>query len=173
MKKLLLTSLFILSSLASYSQTWIGGALNYTNIKNDDGASLNETFTIAPEIGFTFSSRWSGGVNLMVSFIDNDSQELNAYAIRPFVRYSFLQSGRVTFFVEGAAELGYLYYDKHQNWMEYGFGIYPGVKLAVSDRVSLVAKLGALSYSKIADHESTFNFGVSGENLSLGIYLNL
>ena len=52
----------------------------------------------------------------------------------------------------------------------FSIGVRPGIKIALSDRVSLVAKTGLLGYQKTKDGPSKFNIGVDNDAIKLGVY---
>ena len=46
----------------------------------------------------------------------------------------------------------------------------PGIKIALSEKVSLVAKTGLIGYQKTKDGPSKFNIGVNNDAIKLGVY---
>lgn len=182
MKKLVLTAVVALSSLAMNAQVWLGGSLGFNYTDKDNGTKVTD-FTISPEIGYSLNDKWDIAVAINETYTNYDLKgdiadyHTNSFSINPYARYTFAKSGIASFFVEGGVLVGsedvkLENADKTESQTTWGIGIRPGVKVALSDKVSLVAKLGYLGYKDVEDSYSKFGFGVDNNSLSLGMYFS-
>ncbi|MBQ9361911.1 MAG: outer membrane beta-barrel protein [Bacteroidaceae bacterium] len=175
--------------------------------KVDDGkgGTTNETkstFTIAPEVGYSINENWDAGIAL--NFQLKNKKQGNTIGGEIYGRYNYLKTGIATLFVELAAGFNAdkKYYDKDGNAYKelddkgnpkkdekgndietsvsgsvFGIGFRPGVKIALSEKVSLVAKTGLIGAQFANDNaqtlgydKTTFGIGVNNTDISLGVY---
>lgn len=204
MKKIILTALVAVATLSANAQVYVGGALGFQGrvnkvdapTANDPKATKNETkstFTLAPEVGYTFNEKWEAGIALNMQF--KNKQQGNNIGGEIYGRYNYLKTGIASLFVEFAAgiDAAKKYYDedghayevddkgnaKAVNGTIFGFGFRPGVKIALSDKVSLVAKTGLIGAQFANDKaqdlgydKTSFGIGVNNTDISLGVYYN-
>ena len=203
MKKIILTALVAVASLAANAQIWVGGEVGFTADKTTfDGDKIGNGsyFNLIPEIGYTINDKFDIALGIGISHYNgngrvygvagNDfvSQEMgdhinrNTFMLNPYVRYKFAKAGDFTFFVDG----GFAFYMIHSNQFVdengktknangWDIAIKPGIAYNLSDKVSLVAHVGRLSYSfgKWTDYKTNaFSMGVSGNDLTFGAYVN-
>jgi len=201
MKKIILTALVAVASLSASAQVYVGGALGFQSKTNEvtstdkDGkqTTTNEsmsTFTLAPEIGYTINENWEAGIALNMEF--KNKNQGNKIGGEVYGRYNFLKTGIASLFVELAAgvynekqyadEDGDPFLDKDGketsvNGTIFGFGFRPGVKIALSDKVSLVAKTGLIGAQfanekarQLGYDKSAFAIGVDNSAIKLGVY---
>ena len=208
MKKIILTALVAVASLAANAQIWIGGEVGFSAGKTTyDGDKMGSgaKFNLIPEIGYTINDKFDVALAIGISHanyngdaydgtanfdVNNDAPfglkdgdyNRNALKINPYVRYKFVKAGDFTFFVDGGfsytrihySHAPYADYDKN-NATQWGLGFKPGIAYNLSDKVSLVAHVGELSYNffKMGDLKNNeFNLGVNGNNISFGAYVN-
>ena len=157
MKKMILTALVAVASLAANAQVWVGGEVGFSATKtsfdgNKEGAAAR--FNFLPEIGYTL--------------------------INPYVRYKFAKTGDFTFFVDGGFSYTMIHYSNtslatyDDNANQWALGFKPGISYSLTDKVSLVAHVGDLGYAfyKWGDQKSnTFDMGISN-NISFGAYVS-
>lgn len=105
-----------------------------------------------------------------------------SFTIKPYIRYSLLQEGKVNFFIDGTvfyttsnnqyADGGGKAEDNKVN--RYGIGVEPGIAYRISDSFSLVSHIGALSYTSSKPDKggkATTTLGLSVANsISFGVY---
>ena len=109
--------------------------------------------------------------------------DVNIATLEPFARFTFAKAGIASFFVDGGIGFGCEYTNYEGEMLDstaWGFsiGFKPGVKLSITDNLSLVAKLGFLGYEKFeaadgypdASSYDSFGLGVDGDALSIGMY---
>ena len=127
MKKMILTALVAVASLAANAQVWVGGEVGFSSGKttidgNKQGTGAN--FNFLPEIGYTLNDKFdialgigfthfNGNGDAYLDFNSKDSYGIdaipyvnkNAFILNPYVRYKFVKSGDFTFFVDGGFAL--------------------------------------------------------------------
>ena len=197
MKKILLTALVAVATLTANAQVWVGGEVGFSAGKTtSDGEKLGAgaNFNLIPEIGYTINDKFDIAMAIGISHFngnggyytgtsnyavyDGDLADVNrnTFTLNPYVRYKFAKAGDFTFFVDGGFDFAMIHYsgaDKNAN--QWGLGFKPGIAYNLSDKVSLVAHVGQLSYNFFKWEEvknNEFNMGVSGNNITFGAYVN-
>lgn len=177
MKKKALALMMLMGAAAANAQTWVGGSLGFEYGKTDDLPKME--FSITPTIGYDLNDKWAIGLDLSFSHSNqetllNSSQPYshfekdhsNAFAITPFVRYTFAKAGIVAFFVDGLVEYSYRN-SKYEQYATYSLddwaipqhkeeqkyingyfrvGFRPGVSFDLGKHFLLVSNIGTLSY---------------------------
>ncbi len=181
MKKLFMIAALAVSTLAASAQVYLGGSLGFESVKPVKGADASSTFSFKPEVGYNFDENWAVGIQLgfTTSNADEDGYKYkdftaNVFSIAPYVRYTFAKTGIASFFVDGG--FGFDIYGGDAEGNVFGIGVRPGVSFAVSDKVSVVSKLGYLGYKKYNDDlggGSAFGLNTDNNtNLELGVFYN-
>ena len=183
MKKFFITAFVALTVMAANAQSWVGGSfgINFTTPK---GGKTVTSLSISPEYGYNFNDKWAIGIALEdeVSFVGD--YDVNIATLEPFARYTFAKAGIASFFVDGGIGFGceYTNYEGEMVDDDYAWGLSigfkPGVKLSITDNLSLVAKLGFFGYKKFeaadgyqeASSYDSFGLGIDGDALSFGMY---
>lgn len=174
MKKILLTAVLAVSALAANAQVWVGGSLGYTH-RDIDGveATKRDIFKIAPEVGYTLSDKVDLAIQLAFeSDKVGGGDAVTHFAVAPFVRYTFYQTGAVGFFIDGGFSVKSSSVDGEK--AEFGIGIKPGVKFAASDKVTFVARMGNIGYvmnGNNIDKAKAYGLGLDNA-LEFGLYYN-
>lgn len=155
-----MAAVMAVAALTANAQAWIGGGIGFdTNKTSFDGDKLNSntTFEFAPELGYNLSENTAVAIKLGYAHADEAtynfggksvSGNANAFSIKPYFRYSFVQAGNFSAFID----LGLSYSTIHvsgveNNLNEFGVGIQPGIAYSISEKVGLVAHLGNLGYT--------------------------
>ncbi|MBR6203220.1 MAG: outer membrane beta-barrel protein [Bacteroidaceae bacterium] len=207
MKKIILTALVAVASLAANAQIWVGGEVGFSAGKttvDGDKYGSGAKFNLIPEIGYTINDKFDVALAIGISHANYNGSDYegtagyeaeegapfglkgldynrNAFKINPYVRYKFAKAGDFTFFVDGGFSYTMIHYSNspevngEDNANQWGLGFKPGIAYNLSDKVSLVAHVGELSYNfyKRGDVKNNeFNMGVSGNNISFGAYVN-
>lgn len=177
MKKLILTALVAVSALTANAQAWMGGSLGL-NIRDYENPLESQTdIKIAPEIGYSLNDNWDIAVALSYANTKNlnglKDANLTTYAIEPYARYTFAKTGITSFFVDGGVGIGASKPKGGDSVSTFYVGVQPGVKVALSDKVCLVTKLGKLGYTSVEDTYSEFGFGVDNSAINFGLYFAL
>ncbi len=190
MKKIILTALVAVASLAANAQVWVGGEIGYNHSRTTvSGTEIGKSnnFSFLPEIGYKLSDKFDlaltigfghgeNGNDLMGIDIPVTYQYANAFMLNPYARYTFAKAGDFSFFADG----GFSYVHGHVCGDEastnaWQIAIKPGISYALSEKVSLVAHIGGIAYS-YAKYDNTktngFDLGVSGKNITFGAYVN-
>ena len=184
MKKIFIAAFVALTAMAANAQSWIGGSLGI-NFTTPKGGETVTSISICPEYGYNFNDKWAIGIALEdeVSFMGG--YDVNIATLEPFARYTFAKTGIASFFVDGGIGFGCEYTNYEGEMLDntaWGFsiGFKPGVKLAITDKLSLVAKLGFFGYKRFEAAEDyneafsydSFGLSIDGDALSFGLYWN-
>ncbi|MBR5552109.1 MAG: outer membrane beta-barrel protein [Muribaculaceae bacterium] len=175
MKKVLLSAVVVMMSFVASAQVWMGGSLGLDFTSADD--EVMTTFSFAPEVGYTLNDKWDIAIALNESFVVYDDIFANSISVEPYVRYTFAEANIASFFVEGgigigATELGIDGDILGDSATEFYIGFRPGVKVALSEKVGLVAKLGFFGYQHVTDSYSNFGLNINNNSLTFGMYWN-
>ena len=177
MKKIILTALVAVASLSASAQVYLGGALGFKSTKANSDAKAASVFTLAPEVGYTFNENWEAGIALDMAFKNNKGG--NTIGGEIYGRYNYWKTGIASLFVELGAKVAS---EKGagegaESGTIFSFGFRPGVKVALSEKVSLVAKTGLIGASfanekaqALGYNKSAFEIGVDNTNVSFGVY---
>lgn len=179
MKKLMLVAAMMVAAISASAQIYVGGSLGFESTKANENADNLTTFAIEPEAGYNLNENWAVGVQLGYASKDKSKNEkVSAFTIAPYARYTFAKSGIASFFVDGGIQYASLGSDAKGSI--FGLGFRPGVKIAASNKVDLVAKLGFLGYQSANEDAQASGFdkdkiglSVNGTALEFGLYFNL
>ena len=201
-KVFLLCAMTLLLAQAAKAQMWIGGSVGF-DYSNSDKKTKIANLSLGPTVGYSLNPKWDlvlgfsyslsrqkteGETITAVSKTDvNNKAVSNSISVDPFVRYSFLKTGIVTFFVDGG--LGYTYgksdsdnsqkitsfvesqedrtlsYTSKSTQNTFSIGFRPGVKLELSEKIELESHIGFLGYSHRKTESQTND--VKGEDHTL------
>ncbi|MBR3513496.1 MAG: outer membrane beta-barrel protein [Bacteroidaceae bacterium] len=170
MKKFLMMAALVLAAASANAQTWIGGNLGYNYSDNGFGTKRTD-ISISPEIGFSITDKWDFAVNLDYTMgkVKNGAT-IHEFVVNPYARYTFAKSGIASFFVDGGISVGaHKVKDGGDADAIFGIAFQPGIALHVSDRVSLVTKIGSLGYRHVGDADA-FGLNVNNEAITFGAY---
>lgn len=150
--------------MAQDSGVWIGGKVGYWH--TDRGDVNSNSFTIAPEVGYDFNSKWSVAGTLGFDYTSVDSRNSNVVVIEPYARYKYFNKGAVSLFVDGG--LGFAMGDSDG----FKIGFTPGIAYKVSDRFSLLAAFGFLGYKNhyYNGGGDGIGFSLKSSDLRFGVY---
>lgn len=172
MKKIFAVALVAMMALTANAQVFVGGAVGYNSTKASKNAKSVNSFVFTPEVGYNINEDWTVGVTLDYQSTEANDQTLSGIGAGIYGRYNYLKSGMVTLFVEAGVD--FLSHN-HSRGTEYSVALRPGLSVALSEKLSLVAKTGLLGYSKESDKlggGSNFGIGVDNTDLSFGLYYN-
>ena len=188
MKKLILSALVAISAITANAQVWVGGEVGFNSSSTDAGMGsvTTKNFVIAPEVGYKVNENVDVAIALGYAHAEDAQKVLNvdlgqevgkanAFAVNPYVRYSFAKTGNLSFFVDGGLTFATVDVDGFdKNMTVFGVGIKPGLAYGLSDKVSLVAHVGDLSFAhgKWGEVKSdNFNIGLTNA-ISFGVYFS-
>ena len=181
MKKILMTLVMGMMALTMNAQMYIGGSVGFQSWSPDKGDG-ETSFKLLPEIGMQFNDQWGAGVQ--IGYVSDKANVYgvaseSAFVFAPYARYTALKSGKISLFLDGGFD--YYSYSKPDN-SEFTIGIKPGVAVALSDKLSLVTRLGFLGYESIPAVDYTgsgdkpkdtyFGFDFNSLNILFGLYYN-
>lgn len=181
MKKIVALLLLAVASLSAYAQDcFVGGSFGF-----DRDFTENQTaFTIAPEIGYKFDSKWAAAVSLAYNYDYTKGVKTNVFSINPYVRYTYFATDNnlVNLFVDGGFGVGFgkaKYEDVSGDSMTvWNIGFKPGVAFNLTEKFSIVAHMGFLGYegcndaAEAAGVDKKFGLNFDTMNLNLGFYYN-
>lgn len=174
MKKLFLILVVFFATISANAQVYLGGTVGLSG--NDDQTS----YAVLPEIGYKINNRWSLGTTigfgkgtLMTNGVGVSTDDDNTtFAVSPYVRYTFAKLKMIDFFVDGG--LSYINTEDVGNYIQ--IGAQPGFSINISPKVSLIAKIGFVGYTRYkpdgGDATDLYTAKVNGNNISFGFYYN-
>lgn len=165
MKKVLFSAVLAIFAITSNAQIWMGGNVGFNFVNHKATETSTSTFSIQPEVGYTLNENWDAALALNFESREDDT---NVFSLNPYARYTFLQSGKLGLFIDGGIEVG-----SEASKFAFGIAVRPGVKLAVSDRISFVAHVGSFGFRSVTDRYSTFGLNVNNSTLLFGMYWTL
>lgn len=138
-----------------------------------DGGDSKIAYKFLPEIGYQFNKQWSVGLEFGLqkgspcSLVEVGNQTM--YTVAPYVRYNFVSSKLFDVFMEGTVGYGRI---NKVNIDNFEIGIKPGVALNLSDKFSLITKLGFLGYRGCSPEHgsdsSSFGLDLDANNIQFG-----
>lgn len=155
-----MTLAFLAIAAMMRAQMSIGGEIGFGTSHTHQTGTSNNTFLIRPEVEYGLGGKFSIGLALGYEFESATGEgHSNTWTVQPFVRYTFLEIGAFSAFVDGVLDFSTSHthqYKKMTNAM--GGFIRPGICYSLTKHVSLEAHLGdGLFYSHI------WNAGFEGE----------
>ena len=174
MRKILL-AVVLFTSFAMNAQFWIGGSLGLEFVKPDyEGSKTITTFSFAPELGFAGNEKVDFVLALNESLINYDGTTANSISVEPYIRYTFAKAGIVSLFIDGGFGVGYTEFSDYdfleESQIRFHIGFRPGIKLSLTEKFGLSAKLGFVGYEKIVSSYDAFGFNLNNNSLSFGAY---
>ena len=178
MKKIILTSIILLCTLAVQEQCYVGGTLHVSAETNkaDGSSATNSVYGISPEFGYNINKMWAVGLTAGVEYAVNGGggDDITTWGLSPYVRATFAQAGHVKFFAEGALGYGKVEVADFDTDV-WSIGILPGILVDLSRKVQLVGRTVLFRYGESGDSPyKVKQTGFSlGNNLEVGILFNL
>lgn len=183
MKKIILTAIVAVVSIAANAQIWAGGSLGFSNNSPKEGDN-STTLTFAPEIGYTLNDKIDLGVALDYTSYKQGDASTSSFSIEPYVRYTFMKAGKLSLFAEGVIGFGSVDNgdsdadDDDDDYPttnvasapDFKIGVRPGLKYDLTDKFSFVSKLGWVGFSSY-ENSSAFDIKASTA-VSLGFVYN-
>lgn len=178
MKKFFIMAALAVASMTASAQVYVGGSLGFESSKANSDADNLTSFSIKPEVGYNLDENWAVGIQLGYSSEEEDKDfTKSTLEIAPYARYTFAKSGIASFFVDGGIQ--FVSYGSDAKGSTFGVGFRPGVKIAASSKVDLVAKLGYLGYRSAnddavasGDTKEKIGLNIDNTNLELGVFFN-
>lgn len=180
MKKVMMTLVAAMITVAASAQVYVGGSLGIGSVKL--GANDAKTsFKIVPEIGYNINDEWA--VGLAIGYQQGECKlgkadylqetEMKLFGVNPYVRNTFLRTKYVNVFVDG----GLTYQTIKDFGSDFQVGLKPGVAVNFNDKLSFVAHIGFIGYETFSpkgDGKSSNTVGVDldGNNIMFGLYWN-
>ena len=179
MKKIMMIAAFAAMAMTANAQVWMGGSLGADFVKVDGADNTSSVISVKPEIGYSINDKWDVAIGLGAKFYNDASfqweglpgnGDATEWTIAPYARYTFAQTGKVGFFVDGGVDLGIMKPKDVDSKTSVWVGLRPGIKFAASDKITLVAHLGSLGYKNVKDTYSQYGLNIDNNGLSLGLY---
>lgn len=161
---------------------FMGGTVNFTSSKWTSENYKENSFAIAPNIGFMVTDKIAIGGELGYAKATAEElpgapeSEVSAFSVGVFGRYYFTPASKFSLF----GELGFQYATvdtgADDNMNVIGVAAAPGLQYFVSDHFGLMAKWGVLGYTSAkvdapgAEASTEFEFGVDLNNIDFGIF---
>lgn len=174
MKKLFLTMLVAVVGMTASAQVYLGGEVGFWRNTDEN----KTTFAVAPEVGYNLSDKWALGLKIGYMYQYTGIKD-NAVQVAPYARWTAVNFGNVSIFIDGGFGFSTHKYsgdgvdsDSYNAWY---VGLRPGVDVKLSKNIDFVAHCGFLGYRDKDENsynygDQGFGVGVSGDDLSFGIY---
>jgi hypothetical protein len=161
----------LLTGWSLNAQIFVGGgfSLNSTKSSSTTGSTTTEqgknfNWDFSPEVGYFLSENLAVGLGFgigndktttPITLSSNSEHSVTNWSVRPFARYYALKSGSFSVFGEGALSIGGSSSQTTNgstttdgpSTSNFGISIQPGISYDLSDKVSLLAKVGGIYYS--------------------------
>lgn len=167
MKKVFLTLALMLTTMVASAQWYVGGGIGFSKSEALEEETTN--FAFAPEIGYTINENWTVGAALEVDWTKDVS---TAYAVNPYVRYSFFKAGNFSFFADGVVELGNIKPEEGDSQFCWGVGVKPGIAYSFTENIAIAGHIGWLGHRSYDDLGESTGIILNGNELSFSIYYN-
>jgi len=186
MKKIFMMAVMAVAALSANAQVWVGGQVGFGS-SHVNGSSTDKEFFFNPEVGYSLSDKFDVALSLGYAYASEKefskggktiaSSNANTWKINPYVRYKFVKAGNFFAFVDGGLNYSTIHFQGVKNNVnEFGVAITPGIAYSVSNKVTLVSKLGeGLYYNHVwmKDAARGNEFGLKLLNqISFGAYYN-
>ncbi|MBR6691357.1 MAG: outer membrane beta-barrel protein [Bacteroidaceae bacterium] len=165
MKKAFLTMALVLTTIAASAQWYVGGGIGFS--KTENGNEETTAFVFKPEAGYSLNEKWTIGAVVEFDWVKDYS---TAYAINPYVRYSFFKAGNFSFFADGTVELGSIDPEVGDAQFMWGAGIKPGIGYSFTDHISIAAHIGWIGHRDYDDIGKETGISLDGNDMSFSIY---
>lgn len=193
MKRIFSTLAVLLVAFTMNAQGFLGGEIGFSNVKNTLDESTTTSFAFRPEVGFKLNDKWSIGATIGIElarkkydsygdlqFEGTYCVDANSLEISPYVRYNAIKTGIFTFFIDASASIITMNTetnwegDDSQSYSGWAVGLTPGVSLAITKSLSLVAHAGTIGYFDTNDINNLEGFAVdiNTSNLTFGLLWN-
>ncbi len=175
MKKFLMTVAFVATSVIASAQVYVGGGVSFHS--TDDGVESSTEFGIIPEVGYQLNEKW--GVGLELGYLSQKDGDVTTVSIAPYARYTFVNWGKVSLFADGQFQFAQIDTEGSYKVNAWSIGVRPGLKVALTDRLSAVTKVGWLGYTSAkgdydgAEAATDFGFDIDGSNVQFSLYYTL
>ena len=175
MKKVFLSLMVMVASVAANAQIWAGGSLSLWTNGDAEGSETKTTFYFSPEVGYDLSEDWSIALGFgYESSKPEDGEKITTLQVNPYARYNVLKAGAFKLFLDGGFAIGSVEYDD-ENYSAWNVGIRPGVACSLYEKFSMVAHLGFFGYrdsdDELFEYVMPKGFGFEFANsLSFGLY---
>lgn len=168
MKRFLFLCMTVIVAVAVNAQCYIGGTfgLGASRVSIDGEGDTSVALSIVPEFGYQINKTFTIGAMLGISHTSAGA-DVTQLSLIPFGRATFAHVKIVDFFAD--LQLAY-----NHAWIEdysadgFGIGIYPGIKIKVSQNLDLLARTTLLQYEHMDDVNTVgfsiggaFNFGIA------------
>lgn len=180
MKKVMLTLVAAMMTVAASAQVYVGGSIGIGSVKAG-GADAETTFKIVPEIGYNINDEWAVGIAFgyqkgactLGQGEYGQNVDAKMFGVNPYVRNTFLNTKYVNVFVDG----GLAYSNIKDFGNNFEVGLKPGVAVNFNDKLSFVAHFGFIGYETFSpkgDGKSSNTVGVDldANNITFGLYWN-
>lgn len=164
MKKLIIIAAALLCGVCASARGYVGGSFAVGSY----GGGSGTYFSILPEVGFTLSPKSTVAIEIGYQNKTYRAAETGVFKISPFYRYTITKLGeKVDLFVDGVIPMAF-----GDQYSQFGITVRPGLAFQASEKIALVAAVGALGFASINAGGTTttaWSLGVNG-GVNFGVY---
>lgn len=172
MKKIFTMMVVAIMTLTASAQVYVGAGAKAWR----DADANKTTLGLSPEIGYKVSDQVAVGLNLDYQYTYKSGAKNNAFAVSPYMRYTFATMGNVSLFADATGGISYSKTKGQGDDTGWQAGIRPGVKVCLTDKLDFIAHAGFLGYRDSDENgyfgDNGFGLDVNSSNLMFGLYYN-
>ncbi len=174
MKKFLMMVAFVAATMTANAQVYVGGGLGFNS--HDNGAESSTAFEIMPEVGYQLDDKLAVGITL--GYESEADGDITTLSLAPYARYTFVSWDKVSLFADAQFEFAQTDTEGAAKVNAWSIGVMPGLKVNITDNLSLVTKAGWLGYKSAkadvdgAEAVTDLGLNLNGANLQFAVYYN-
>ena len=163
--RLLMVATLGLSACSAQAQAGTMLLYGSTGIKYSGRQAPDNSFVIAPGIGYQFNNNWTTGIDAAYTRVPRQSEESESLQLGPFIQYFRVLNERFGFFTQGI--VGYKRVGHDQGVFA---TVFPALYVFIGKRWGMYLIPGTIDYSRLRG--DTFSFSLNAVPL-LGISANI
>lgn len=157
MKKVFLILAMAVMPILASAQWRVGGSMELVSRNNGYDVNFNSGWQMSPYVGYQINDNWEVFLGVSAGRWTSDVTDANTYikeknwSLAPRVRWTFARAGKFAAYLDGVLCYTQANYDTRfvvsdVRFFEYDLNmyravIYPGVKYALNDRITLLANM--------------------------------
>lgn len=152
---------------APATKQYIGGSFSLWYEAGQNGSSGAFTAAIVPTYGWSFNKSWGIGVAAGYERTFTDGATVNSAVLRPYVRWTYLNTSRFHLFLDGGFSLitGSVSTSgggSSNGTLVFKFGVTPGLMFDMTENFSLVAHVGFVGVQAANDNARAAGYSRGG-----------
>ncbi len=169
-----MTVALVATTMVASAQVYVGGGIGFSSA--DDGNESSTEFKILPEVGYQLDDNWA--IGLQLGYVSAQDGDVTTVSLAPYARYTFCKWDRVSLFADGQFSFAQTDVDGGNKVNAWSIGVMPGLKFDITDKLSMVTKVGWLGYASAkedvdgAKAVTDLGLDLDGSNLQFSLFYN-